>query len=193
MSILEEIWHLRGEIDKGIKTHDAELIKKSLTRIRELFDNSALMKTEGSCTFNVAYWTDEQKRRDKFNNALSLLKNASRINEKYVNNNKEMSISFGEQPKSVITTLWVARAMLDDVDNKIGKKKFENRQRELLEIFEAVQQAINKCDNEIDGHHYTYEDRHFIGELRMHLKQIRKELFGDQQLLTGFAYHSQNY
>ena len=111
----------------------------------------------------------------------------------YVENNKEVTISFCGQPKSVITTLWVARAMLDDVQNKVGKKKYENRQRELLEIFEAVQQAINKCDNEIDGHHYTYEDRHFIGELRMHLKQIRKELFGDQQFLTGFAYYSQNY
>jgi len=193
MSILEEIWQLRGEIDEGIKSHDAELIKKSLERIRELFDNNALTKTEGSCSFNVAYWTDEQKRRDKFNNAFFILNNASRIHKRYVGNNKEISISFGEQPKSVITTLWVARAMLDDVDNKIGKKKYLNRQRELLEIFEAVQQAINKCDCEIDSHHYTYEDRHFIGELRMHLKQIRKELFENQQLLTGFAYHSQNY
>lgn len=193
MTILEEVWKIRGEVDRGIKSHDVELIRNSLNRLLELDDNGYLMKTEASCSFNVAYWTDEQKKRDQFKNIFKLTTNASQIYEKYVNNNKEVSISFGEQPKSVLTTIWVARAMLDDVQNKKCKKKYENRQRELLEIFESVQQAILKCDNEADGHYYHYEDRKFLGELRLYINGLRKDLFGDQVLLTGFAYHSQNY
>ena len=193
MNILEEVWEIRGEVDMGIKSHDVELIKNSLARVLALDDNGYFMKSEASCSFNVAYWTDEQKKRDKFNNIFKLTTNASRIYEKYVNGNKEISISFGEQPQSVLTTLWVARAMLDDVQNKVNKKKYENRQRELLEIFESVQQAINKCVNEADGHYYCYEDRKFLGELRLSIQGLRKELFGNERLVTGFAYYSQNY
>lgn len=193
MNILEEVWEIRGEVDRGIKSQDVELIKNSLSRVLELDDNGYFMKSEASCSFNVAYWTDEQKKRDKFNNIFKLTTNASRIYEKYVNGNKELSISFGEQPQSVLTTLWVARAMLDDVQNKVNKKKYENRQRELLEIFQSVQQAINKCDNEADGHCYCYEDRKFLGELRLYIQGLRKELFGNERLVTGFAYYSQNY
>lgn len=193
MRLIEEVWNIRGAIDNGIKHHDPELIKLALDKLENCYKNNHFQYTNASCSINFAYWTDEQKRRDKFENANKLMKNARNIYDKYVNGNKDALISFGEQPKSVITTLWVARAMLDDVQNKVGKKKFENRQRELLEIFESIEQAINKCIHEADTHAYVYEERKFLSELDIYLQQIRKELFGDQQLLTGFAYHSQNY
>ena len=79
MSILEEIWRIRGEIDTGIRTHDTKQIKQSLTRLRELFDNNAFMKTEASRSFNTAYWTDEGQRRDKFKNSYLIIDNAKNI------------------------------------------------------------------------------------------------------------------
>ena len=84
--------------------------------------------------------------------------------------------------------------MLDDVRNKANKPAYKDKQRDLLEIFESVQEAIQNCRTGASNLYvYTDKERNFLHELRMQVWQIRENLFGNQQLEQGFAYYSKNY
>lgn len=193
MCLIERVWKIRGLVDEGILKHDKAMIEEAKEQLFLCY-NHLIQTTGASRSFNTGYWNDEEKHKDKCRNVNKLILNMTAIHDKYVNANKEVDITFGEEPKSIITTLWVARAMLDDVLNKSTKFKFKSKQRELLEIMESVQQAIENCRSEASNPYvYNDKERKFLCELRMQILEIREELFGDQQLVQGFAYHSRNY
>jgi len=150
--------------------------------------------SETTRSFHRAYRTEDEKLEDKRENADKLLNNMNSIYDKYVNGKRNVSIKFGEQPRSIATAIWVARAMLDDVRNKAKKPEFKNKQREFIEILESVQEIIAVCREEVVASHlYGYKERNFLDALKMRVFAVQDELFGSAQIEKGFAYYSKNY
>ena len=123
MTSIEEIWNIRRLVDDAIISKDKELIKLAMQRLEVIYPD-LINLSETTRSFHRAYRTEDEKLEDKRENADKLLNNMNSIYDKYVNGKRNVSIKFGEQPRSIATAIWVARAMLDDVRNKAKKPEF---------------------------------------------------------------------
>ena len=193
-NVLTELWYLRSQINKGIVDNMPELITEAKHRLYDLKQSGFFTnKTNVFISLNAGYYNDQQKQENKTQNLTKLFANLNNLYNKYVLGEK-CNVSFGEEPKSIATIIWVVTAMADDVVRKAESPEYANKKRELLQILIIAQEALLTCVREANKTAlYTNDEREFLSRFKDYLFHLRSTLFANEKFEQGLTYYGKIY
>ena len=109
-NIIQEIWEIRGLVDKAIDTEDMEFYNRACERYRLLIENEEYNKTFATATINASYANVEALNWDRGNNMAMITFDLHRI--KTIFNGAELEDK-KIQLSSVLDIIWYTRHMYD--------------------------------------------------------------------------------
>lgn len=181
----QEIWDLRGELDKAI-------IEKNTQKIAEIQDNlhNFLLHQYNSMflTFAMCFESAASMEQDIRKNKNIFANNVKDICYKHLKD-KNHSAKFKQEPMCVASTLWVARAMYDDALRIYLKDDFKQNEYRCMELFESVLEALDLCKKCI---HDAFESWN-ISSIREEVSKNRYFIFGDKEFIQGFKHNCKEY